>query len=85
MENVNSEVRTIKTKVVEAINAELIHFDAKKGWWMWSGKNGAKIIQVAKGQDNILALVRYINEKDDGALIAALEDKVIAAEQEVVE
>jgi len=85
MENVNSDVRTIKTKVVEAINAELIVFDSKSSWWKWTGPKGERIIQVARGQDNILALVRYINEKDDGSLLAALEEKVIAAEKEMAE
>lgn len=83
LQDLDSSVRTIKGKIIEAVEAGVIHFDFRSGWWKWSGEVGGKIIQVAKGQDPNNALLRFVNEKDSGAFLTALEGKVIEAEQDV--
>ena len=83
LDELDGEIRTLKQKITEAKEAKVIHFDFRTGWWKWTGEANGKICQVAKGQDENSVLLRYINQKDSGAILEALEGKIIAAEQEV--
>lgn len=71
-EELNSDVRTIKTVVLAAKAAELIVFKVAKRQWVW-GDSGAVIISVARGKEEINELVQHLKNKDDGEIIKSLE------------
>jgi hypothetical protein len=82
MENLSEEVRTYKTKVNEAIAAEVIFFNKPKKFWAFTG-GGEKILTVIKGADPVTALVTYLRDKDSGEMLTAIEEAVKAKEADV--
>lgn len=83
MDQLNSEVRTFKTKVNEAVAAEVIYFDKPKKAWFWAGPEGkGKILTVAKGQDATSTLVKHLRDVDSGELYEAIVSAVREKEEE---
>ena len=79
MDQVRSDVRTIKAKVIDAITAQVIYFDKIKRAWKWSDSKGVIYI-VPKGQPEREALIKWFKEKDDGEMFKQLEGAVKDAE-----
>lgn len=81
MEELDSEIRTFKSKIGDAMQAEVIFFDKMKKVWKWSGVKGESILAVAKGDDPIVKLAKHLQLKDNGELWEAICDKVKEAEE----
>ncbi len=82
MEELDSEVRTYKSKVNEAVAAEIIFFDKLKKVWKFAGVgNNEKIMAVAKGDDPIITLAKHLQLKDSGELFESICAKVKEAEE----
>lgn len=86
MEELNSEVRTFKSKIHEAVQAEVIFFDLRLKVWKFSGVETTEpIMRVAKGDDHVLALAKFLQMKDNGAVYETICNKVLEAETAAVE
>lgn len=85
MGQLDSDVRTFKTKVTEAVSADVIFFEKKGRKWKFAGpdSNDNHIVTVSKGVDETKALIEFLRDKDDGTVFAEISKRVKEAEEAV--
>ena len=82
----DGDARTYKTKVTEAVSAEVLFFDKRKRQWKFAGPDNAenKILVVSKGVDETKALIEFLRDKDSGELYDKISELVKAKEEEAL-
>lgn len=86
MSQLDSDVRTYKTKVTEAVSAEVVFYEKKKRQWKFAGPDSKEnhIISVSKGVDETKALIEFLRDKDNGEVYDEITKRVKEKEEEVL-